>query len=285
MQSIGDLLKEAREKRGMSLQEVFDATRITVQNLSALEEDRFDYFPNKVYARAFLRDYSNFLGLDSSELLLRYEEEWKQQTPVAAPQASQKAKGCRSGLAVVLIILIVLIAAVGGYFVWDKYQAEKSFPGYESFQAEPTPYVTPTPTPEVVPSPEVTPVPSPSPIAPTAPAGSAEMFPSPSPIPGESEVMSPTVAPTPEPKPTPVEVKGVEVTLKARTQVWVRVVSDGKRVYEATMPGSKTMTWRGSKMVTIRIAKPGDVALTVNGRQVKLTGNPVIPVTRTFKAQ
>ena len=66
MESIGQVLRAERDKRGLSLSEVYDDTKITIQNLEALEQDRFDYFPNRVYARAFLRDYANFLGLDSA---------------------------------------------------------------------------------------------------------------------------------------------------------------------------------------------------------------------------
>ena len=76
MGSIGEILKQEREGRGLSLHDVHEATKITSQYLSALEEDRFDSFPNKVYARAFLRDYANFLSLNSSDLLTRYEDEW-----------------------------------------------------------------------------------------------------------------------------------------------------------------------------------------------------------------
>ncbi len=293
MQSIGDFLKQAREKRGMSLQEIFDATRITVQNLSALEENRFDFFPNKVYARAFLRDYSNFLGLDSSDLLLRYEEEWKQDVQAQVAERPAQPKGCRSKLAMLLIALVVVAAAIGGYYLWSEYEAEQAFPGYESFRIQPTPTPTPTPTqtPTVtpMPTPSVTPGVSPAPAGPVVTPAPSQSYPLPSPTEapdtGVILVPTPTPAPTPVVKPTPAPVKGVEVSLKGRTPVWVRVVADGKRLYEATMPASKTMTWSGDKSVTVRIAKPGDVTLKFNGKPVKLTGNPVIPVTREFRPE
>ena len=91
MDSIGQILRAGRETRGLSLDEVHEATNITVQNLSALEDDRFDHFPNRVYARAFLRDYSNFLGMDSPSLLTHYEEEWNprpEEVAVSKPQVS-----------------------------------------------------------------------------------------------------------------------------------------------------------------------------------------------------
>jgi len=67
--SIGERLRQAREEQGLSLQDVFECTRIRRETLQALEEGRFGDFPDPVYARAFLRDYALFLNLDEGPLL------------------------------------------------------------------------------------------------------------------------------------------------------------------------------------------------------------------------
>ena len=121
MDSIGQILRSGRETRGLSLDEVHEATRITVQNLTALEDDRFDHFPNRVYARAFLRDFSNFLGLDSPSLLTRYEEEWNPAPEVAAvPKPQASAWRVLGYTLLVLVIMAGLCAA--GYFGWNYYE-------------------------------------------------------------------------------------------------------------------------------------------------------------------
>lgn len=66
----GDALRRARESAGLSLREAAEETRISAKYLGALEEDaRPDAFPSAIYARFFMREYAEFLGLDPDPLL------------------------------------------------------------------------------------------------------------------------------------------------------------------------------------------------------------------------
>lgn len=65
MFEIGSTLREARTRQGLELHDAERATRIRARYLAALEEERFDQLPAEAYAKAFLRTYADFLGLDS----------------------------------------------------------------------------------------------------------------------------------------------------------------------------------------------------------------------------
>jgi len=65
MFEIGSTLREARTRQGLELRDAERATRIRARYLAALEEERFDQLPAEAYAKAFLRTYADFLGLDS----------------------------------------------------------------------------------------------------------------------------------------------------------------------------------------------------------------------------
>ena len=65
----GGRLRAAREARGLNLAEVAQTTRIAPAYLAALEEGRGADLPPGAYARAFLRSYATFLGLDAEPLL------------------------------------------------------------------------------------------------------------------------------------------------------------------------------------------------------------------------
>jgi hypothetical protein len=69
MIGLGRILAETREARGIALEEVERETRIARRYLLALEEEDFGAFPAQVQARGFLRVYSQYLGLDSAEML------------------------------------------------------------------------------------------------------------------------------------------------------------------------------------------------------------------------
>jgi cytoskeleton protein RodZ len=77
MLDIGGTLREARTRSGLGLDDAAAATRIRVKYLAALEDERFGVLPEDVYARAFLRTYADFLGLDgdlyAAELAARLE--------------------------------------------------------------------------------------------------------------------------------------------------------------------------------------------------------------------
>ena len=72
---IGEALRLAREARGLTLNQVAQETRIRVPFLLALEEEDFADLPAPIYARAFLRTYGGFLGLDVDELLALLDQQ------------------------------------------------------------------------------------------------------------------------------------------------------------------------------------------------------------------
>lgn len=72
MSSFGEILRQERELRGVSLREIADATKISVRFLEALEQDRHEILPGGLFRRAFVRQYANHLGLDAERLLEQF---------------------------------------------------------------------------------------------------------------------------------------------------------------------------------------------------------------------
>jgi cytoskeleton protein RodZ len=68
-QTIGQRLKAEREEQRLTLERVFEATRIRVPYLQALEADDLSVLPSPVQARGYLRNYAEFLGLDFDAIL------------------------------------------------------------------------------------------------------------------------------------------------------------------------------------------------------------------------
>lgn len=67
--TIGQKLKQAREDQQLTLEKVFEATRIRIQYLQALEADDLSVLPSPVQARGYLRNYSEYLGFSFDKLL------------------------------------------------------------------------------------------------------------------------------------------------------------------------------------------------------------------------
>ncbi len=81
---IGDLLREARRARGLTLEEASEATKIRARYLRALESEDWDAMPARAYARGFLRTYAAYLGLDADAIVESYRRA-AEAAPVEAP--------------------------------------------------------------------------------------------------------------------------------------------------------------------------------------------------------
>src|SRR5277367_2810027 len=72
MQTIGERLEDARKKRGISIREAAEATKIRGEYLQKFEGNQFEIGLTDIYTRGFLRGYSNFLRLPTDRLLSDY---------------------------------------------------------------------------------------------------------------------------------------------------------------------------------------------------------------------
>jgi cytoskeleton protein RodZ len=115
--AVGRLLRDQREARGLSVEDVEKQIRIRHAYIEAIEEGRFDLLPGAAYIPAFLRNYAQHVGLDPEKVLTAYQLSGAVpiKRPVALP-ADFPAVERRApvGLAV-LTILLVIGAGYGVY--------------------------------------------------------------------------------------------------------------------------------------------------------------------------
>ena len=70
--TLGECLRNEREKRGITIEQVASATKINVRMLHALEADHFAELPAKPFVRGFVTSYCRFIGLSPREVLTRF---------------------------------------------------------------------------------------------------------------------------------------------------------------------------------------------------------------------
>jgi len=78
MRTVGEILKEAREAKLYSLEDVEKATKIRKELLIALESDDYSKLPPPTFVQGFIKKYSKFLGLDANKLLAIYRREFSE---------------------------------------------------------------------------------------------------------------------------------------------------------------------------------------------------------------
>ncbi|WP_409305491.1 helix-turn-helix domain-containing protein [Peribacillus sp. SCS-155] len=72
---LGNRLREEREAKGLSLEDLQEATKIQKRYLIGIEEGNYDMMPGKFYVRAFIKQYCEAVGLDSEEIFDQYKND------------------------------------------------------------------------------------------------------------------------------------------------------------------------------------------------------------------
>ena len=129
---IGRLLEQKRKERGLTLEEVEQATKIRKRYLTGLERENYAILPDAVYARGFLKTYANYLGLDGEALSQQLKSSRKTRSergitydpkpesdfekPLITPgglRGAQKRKISTSAMVTVIVAVLALAAVVG----------------------------------------------------------------------------------------------------------------------------------------------------------------------------
>jgi cytoskeleton protein RodZ len=119
-ETVGEILLAARDRKGRSLEEASEETRIAARNLEYLETDNFEALPAKVYVRGFLRTYASYLGLDIVYLLDKYEVQsgqthkskgdmWEIEAEVLEEKLGSQNILKRIVLAAIVVVILIVV--------------------------------------------------------------------------------------------------------------------------------------------------------------------------------
>ena len=142
MNEIGVILKEARIEKGYTLDDLQQITKIQKRYLQAIEDGNLEVLPGRFYARAFIKQYADIVGLDGEKLLEENLDQSSQEASVEFAESvnvppARRTASKRSGflsdfseyLPTVLIFLLVAAIFLVIYFAWreiDKPDSENT---------------------------------------------------------------------------------------------------------------------------------------------------------------
>ena len=110
-ETTGQLLKNRREEKGISLDQAARETRIRLSYLKALEEDDLDSFPGSTYRKGFLHNYAQFLGIEE------LEDQYQQEQLLAHLLPEEGRSGKLSGGKGILLAGAILLVSVVSLFL------------------------------------------------------------------------------------------------------------------------------------------------------------------------
>lgn len=130
MESLGEIIRRERERKGISLEYLSDVTKISKDFIKAIEEENFDALPGDVYAKGFIRNISLVLGLDPEEMKKLYKaKREKTYEDIVLKEAKEKLpsydanveKGIRPHKPWLLITLLLILLIGGGLYFYASW--------------------------------------------------------------------------------------------------------------------------------------------------------------------
>ncbi|WLH89428.1 helix-turn-helix domain-containing protein [Pseudomonas sp. FP453] len=299
----GDTLRQARESNGWSLAEVALKLNLTTTSLGNLEAGAFDKLPGHTFARGYIRAYAKLLGIDQAVLV----QEFDQFTGTDSQGSNVHGLGrieepVRVSHTILRIVsLLLLIAVIGGGFVWWQDQTSQrtkdltsnAMEHVEVESADGTTQIHPLDEPEdqavaegqaapeapvtaEQPAPEVAPAATAAVPAPVTPAAAAHT--PAAPVAQAHTPAAPVQAPAPatpaapaiSPPTTPALIAGdgrVQITFVA--DCWTQVTDgNGKVLFSGLKRKGDTLDQGGKPPLTLRLG-------FARGAQVAYNGQPV----------
>ena len=242
MSEFGLQLKQARERRGISLRQIASATKIATGALEALERGDFSRLPGGIFSRAFVRAYAIEVGLDPEETVRQYTEladalAASSLREVATAEITDDDRRFlerqRKAGVWLRVIAAALVVTVGALLFWwwlsvaRRDSAASAAPTLTEQAALPVAPATSEPAQE-----------NPGPAATSAPAAG----------------------------------HAVVIQLHADASCWVRVTADGKLVLSRNLAAGESQTVQAEREVAVQFGSAGAISWSINGKPAMALG-------------
>ena len=301
MPSFGEKLKQEREKRKITLEQISASTKIGTRMLQALEEDKFNQLPGGIFNKGFVRAYSRAVGLDEDQAVADYleasgdappprteigvneegernnnrssnNEERVREENLRRMEAS--ADDSRRPLPWGLFAAILLVIALA-LSLWSRHQREhnrQSLRPAASTTSQALPGTLPGTLPETLP------------VAASGGANAGRGASSPtsasstnvsSKNPSSTMNGSPAT-PSPSGKSADAAAPGSGefiVVIQAREDSWVSITADGKPAMSELLTAGSERSLRGRKEIVVKAGNAGALDFRLNGRKLETGGD------------
>lgn len=117
MESYGEILKNKREEKNIEIETAVRETSISRKYIEALEKEQEQDFPGEPYLIGFLRNYSDYLEVNTEEVLRLYKAKRIQETPVPVQLLEKKRPKWVIPLIVTSVLLLLIAVGLWLYFI------------------------------------------------------------------------------------------------------------------------------------------------------------------------
>ena len=251
---FGSKLREARERRGISLRQIANATKISIGALEALERNQLSRLPGGIFSRAFVRAYAIEVGLDPDATIQEFIAQFPRDSLTAGQSASEhseddEALESHRRLASAFLRLLAFSLPIAGVVLY--YGAGRHWPGAapgsDSRGGESSPQLGASPS-ESAPAVEPTrPEPASTSASPAAP------------------IVATAAA-------SPAATDLITVGVSAVRPCWVSATVDGMAAIQRQLRAGERLTLEVRRELVLTAGDAGALTLTLNGQDARPLG-------------
>ncbi len=243
--TVGQLLRAAREARGINREEAASATRIKSVFIGAMEEDDYHLLPDERYLVRFLGEYASFLELDPQEVQQRFSKQIARSSSSLAVFPTKRTFTLslrRLFLGLILLAIFIPVIFVTLSLLTDRPREDTAPKPPAESQS-----VTAAPPLETLPGTQ-------EPVA---------------------ENLIATATPALPDRPVPSDLPGESHTLRveAREMTWMLVTIDDGETQDVLLQGGETWVWHAQRGFVVTVGNAGGVALTLDGQSLPRLGD------------
>ncbi len=228
-------MKVIRLEKGLSLSEVAQETRISVDNLLLIEAEDHANLPSQVFVKGFIRAYAKAIGADEHETIQLYFQSLHE-----LEDSVQFEKDLKRSQGKFWLRLLLSMAALAGMMALTLFIYQKATHAPPNIAIE-KPAIK-EPQPKDNPAEETIPV-------------------------GKPIEESPVLKPAPE-----LASSGLTMKVIATKETWLKVISDGQEPQRFNLSPGNSLELKAEADFNLLIGDAGGLRLTVNGKPVEIIG-------------
>ncbi|HET7185130.1 MAG TPA: RodZ domain-containing protein [Terriglobales bacterium] len=280
MGSFGDRLHRERELRGITLEEIAEATKIGTRSLRALEEQDFDKLPGGIFNRGFVRAYARYLGLDEDQAVADYQTaineaaaagNLSRQEPAVPPPTvgepiaeAEQREPLHLPLGAILTFMLIVALLIAGWRYYAKYGVPKVGPVRAAGQQHP-----PAPRSSGTRYAADAVEPAKADMAQAAKAEAAQPVQATDLQASSAHAVQPLTATTAS---SSLNAREFVIRVKAKENSWLSVVADGKQVMSGELAADSERSFHAHRDVVLKTGNAAGIELFHNDKLLPRLG-------------
>jgi len=276
VETLGEYLRNRRQAKNISLEQIAQITKINISYLHAIERDEFHKLPAPAFTRGFLKLYAQCVGLDPGEVVLRFNRSVQGEDESGTRVSTGGRPGRRLRRRLVVFAVACLVVAGTFFAVGHRTKTRVERPRQEAPSA-PSEELQSSGAAEEPVAAGGQQVPVAEEALPQGNEIRAQSEPAGETVSAESAQAGPGVSTA-----SPETAQAIALLVDTMQRTWVRVSIDRNPPFEVMLHPGERVLWKGAERIHLRIGNAGGIRITYNGTPLGDLGKSGEVIEREF---